>query len=142
MRNCGECSACCRLPEIQEINKPPATPCQHLCAKGYGCKIYENRPQMCADYKCCWLMGFGAKSDIPEKSKVLVESKDTQFGLVMVAKSLCPGATETEAGRRAINRIAKNSICLVTNDNDVNRVSRIAGSKKLIRAFKIKYGIK
>ena len=141
-RQCGTCSACCRLPEVPEINKPANTPCKHLCAAGYGCQIYKNRPKMCADYQCCWLMGFGAKSDIPEKSGVLIEARNTQFGTLMVAKSLYPGATETESGRRAINRISNTSVCLVTNDNNIDKVSRIAGPKHLVKAFKMKYGIK
>jgi len=140
-RDCGKCSACCRLPEVPEINKAADTPCQHLCTKGYGCRIYKNRPRMCADYECCWLMGQGNHSDRPDKSGVLMELRKTQFGTLMVVKSLSPGATETELGRKAIDRISKNSICLVTQDNDMNRVSRIAGPKNLIKLFKLRHNI-
>jgi hypothetical protein len=36
------------------MNKPVATWCQH-CDKTKGCKIYDSRPQGCADFKCMWL---------------------------------------------------------------------------------------
>ena len=142
MRDCGTCSACCRLPEVLEINKPANTPCQFLCSKGYGCQIYKNRPKPCADYKCCWLMGHGREKDQPNKSDVLIESRDTQFGNLMVAKSLKPNAINTTKGRKAIKSIAKNSICLVTQDGDMNRVERIDGPDNLVKQFKSIYNIK
>lgn len=142
MRDCGECSACCRLPEISEINKPANTPCKHLCSKGYECKIYRGRPKMCADYKCCWLSGFGKNKDRPDKSGVLVESKETQFGLLMVAKSFKKGAIKTDAGQETINRIAASSICLVVQDDDMDRVYKIMGPEHLVKKFKAVYGIK
>lgn len=51
---CGSCTACCRVYSIPELSKPAGKWCQH-CAIGNGCKIYEQRPQMCVEYECLWL---------------------------------------------------------------------------------------
>ena len=54
---CGTCTACCRVFAIPELDKPAGKWCQH-CDIGVGCKIYENRPERCIDFKCMWLLSF------------------------------------------------------------------------------------
>jgi uncharacterized cysteine cluster protein YcgN (CxxCxxCC family) len=59
MRECGSCSACCKLLEITaerapEIAKPAGEWCAH-CARP-GCSIYESRPNLCQDFACQWLL--------------------------------------------------------------------------------------
>jgi hypothetical protein len=55
-RVCDACSACCRLWEIPELDKPYDSPCQHQSKT--GCRIYsDGRPATCVDYKCLWLAG-------------------------------------------------------------------------------------
>ena len=53
--HCGTCTACCRVFDIPELKKPAGTWCQH-CAIGKGCKVYDDRPQMCREFECLWLM--------------------------------------------------------------------------------------
>jgi uncharacterized protein len=53
--HCGECNACCRVFEIPEINKPAGKWCEH-CAISKGCTIYEDRPSMCVEFECLWLL--------------------------------------------------------------------------------------
>ena len=53
--HCGSCTACCRVFDIPEIKKPAGKWCEH-CAIGKGCKIYEDRPSMCAEFECLWLL--------------------------------------------------------------------------------------
>jgi hypothetical protein len=55
-RACGECSMCCKLLRITELEKPAGRWCQH-CAPGKGgCTIYDTRPEICRTYACGWLM--------------------------------------------------------------------------------------
>lgn len=61
MRQCGECSLCCKLIEITEIGKPARQWCPDW-DKGKGCTIYENRPDVCRNFSCLWLTG-----ELPEK---------------------------------------------------------------------------
>lgn len=53
--SCGDCTACCRIFAIAEINKPQHVTCKHLC--GTLCEIYEKRPRECAEYFCGWRQG-------------------------------------------------------------------------------------
>jgi hypothetical protein len=51
---CGDCSLCCRLLEVQEIDKPFLKMCQHA-QRGAGCTIYASRPESCRAFVCTWL---------------------------------------------------------------------------------------
>ncbi|HEV7317701.1 MAG TPA: hypothetical protein VGO04_03710 [Ensifer sp.] len=52
-RSCGTCTLCCRLPDIDALDKPANAWCRH-CTKGQGCRIYDDRPQLCRDFFCLW----------------------------------------------------------------------------------------
>ena len=53
--HCGTCTACCRIFDIPELKKPAGKWCEH-CEIGRGCTIYSERPQMCIDFECLWLL--------------------------------------------------------------------------------------
>lgn len=56
-RSCGNCSLCCKLPMIEALNKPADTWCFN-CSPGFkGCTIYDNRPEVCAQFQCEWVKG-------------------------------------------------------------------------------------
>ena len=50
------CGACCTGPSISSpmpgypVGKPAGEPCKHLDSE-YRCTIYEDRPQVCRDFK-------------------------------------------------------------------------------------------
>lgn len=50
---CGPCSFCCKVLEIEELDKQAGAWCAH-CARTAGCGIYEDRPDVCRDYHCRW----------------------------------------------------------------------------------------
>jgi hypothetical protein len=55
-RACGECSLCCKLLHVVELEKPAGVWCDK-CRPGHGgCSIYETRPSICRAYSCGWLM--------------------------------------------------------------------------------------
>ncbi len=45
---------CCSALEIAELKKPAGPKCVN-CAD-VGCSIYAERPQVCRDFECEWLM--------------------------------------------------------------------------------------
>jgi len=49
---CGPCTFCCRVLEIEELDKRAGTLCSD-CTAG-GCAIYASRPEVCQDYYCQW----------------------------------------------------------------------------------------
>ncbi len=54
-KNCGSCTMCCSALEIPEFKKPAGPACSN-CLAGGGCKIYLDRPQLCRDFECEWMM--------------------------------------------------------------------------------------
>lgn len=53
-RECGDCSLCCKLVPVAELNKPAATKCKHQ--RHSGCAVYKRRPRSCAVWFCRWLI--------------------------------------------------------------------------------------
>lgn len=51
-RSCGTCTVCCRILEIQALDKPAGILCRHNT--GTGCGIYPERPEACARWHCLW----------------------------------------------------------------------------------------
>jgi hypothetical protein len=56
--------------EIPELEKPAGKWCRY-CAVGKGCRIYQNRPLPCQEFRCEWLKGFGQRKDRPDRTKVI-----------------------------------------------------------------------
>jgi hypothetical protein len=54
-RQCGECTLCCKLVPVKELNKPANTKCEHQRTLK-GCAIYSKRPQSCYWWNCRWLV--------------------------------------------------------------------------------------
>ena len=52
-RTCDGCTLCCRLPDIDELDKPANLACRH-CVEGKGCAQYDTRPKTCRDFLCLW----------------------------------------------------------------------------------------
>jgi hypothetical protein len=54
-RDCGECSLCCKVMQVDEFDKPQGVWCRY-CAPGRGgCTIHATRPQVCRQFFCGWL---------------------------------------------------------------------------------------
>ena len=138
-RSCGTCSACCRWPSVAQLDKPAKTPCHNLRKCGHGCTIYPTRPSAC-NYACSWLRGAGEKLDQPGRCGVLVDVRVTQFGEVLVAHQLRPGAAASKLGRKAIRRIARDRKlpCLVAGYDDVEVVVGVLGSGDFVREVESK----
>ncbi len=130
MRRCGTCSACCRWPSVAEIDKPAREPCRFLAKQGFRCTIYADRPEACAKYHCTWMRGKGSamkNRDRPDTCGVLIDRRSTQFGMVLVAKSLVPGAAMSPKGKRAIERTTRDEgLPLLVIDDD-ERIIAAAG---------------
>jgi hypothetical protein len=55
MRACGECSLCCKLLAIADLDKPGGEWCRHCKPTHDGCMIYDRRPEVCRKFACQWL---------------------------------------------------------------------------------------
>jgi hypothetical protein len=90
-RTCGDCHACCVVPEIEHLGKPALVPCRHLCDQ--GCQIYAERGEVCRGFQCIWLRGAMGVGNRPDKLGVffnLVELDECTP--CIVASEIMPGA--------------------------------------------------
>jgi hypothetical protein len=94
--HCGSCTACCRIFDIPELEKPAGKWCQH-CDIGKGCKVYESRPSVCREFKCLWLLSqdrvdwrerLGPELR-PDKCKVVLSPSTNEN---IIAATTMPGA--------------------------------------------------
>lgn len=56
VRPCGDCAMCCTGTLEAVVNDTPmypGNPCHYTT--GTSCTIYNDRPQLCIDYRCEWL---------------------------------------------------------------------------------------
>ena len=75
-RDCTDCTLCCTILGIQELNKPPGVECPHVKTH-VGCTIYERRPRVCAAFYC----GFLHQPDLaahwrPKRSRMVLRFED------------------------------------------------------------------
>lgn len=80
MRECGECTVCCTLCRVPELNKLEGITCKY-CDK--GCKIYSDRPLSCSTYKCEWLKSDMSESLRPDKSGAMIEVYPQMVALML-----------------------------------------------------------
>ena len=78
-KECGDCSLCCKVLGIPELEKPKDRWCSNFKA-GTGCGIYKDRPPSCRNFICRWLsdptMGPEWK---PSVCKMVVDSRPSLF---------------------------------------------------------------
>ena len=71
---CGECTACCTLLPIEPIDKPVNTLCEYC--NGYGCRIYDTKPQTCTEFECAYLQADGVPEALrPDKCGIIFIKK-------------------------------------------------------------------
>jgi|SRR3954447_3573378 hypothetical protein len=71
-RACGTCMMCCKVPHIEEFNKPAGVWCKHAAA-GKGCAIYDERPGSCRAFFCSWMQDASLGPEWkPDRSKFVV----------------------------------------------------------------------
>lgn len=82
-RSCGTCTLCCRLPEIEEFSKPANDWCRH-CVAEKGCRIYDDRPQLCRDFLCRYMTDATMpEAWAPEQSHMMVYGQGPQLTVLV-----------------------------------------------------------
>ena len=74
-RQCGDCSLCCKVLGIPELQKPKDVWCPNFAA-GTGCRIYPDRPPSCHNFVCQWLTDLTMGPEWkPSVCKLVLDSK-------------------------------------------------------------------
>jgi hypothetical protein len=75
-RACGDCTLCCKVMAIEELEKLAGRWCSH-CNPGRGCLVYANRPAECQSFSCMWLANeLLDERWKPNRSKLVLTTSD------------------------------------------------------------------
>jgi len=78
-RVCGDCSACCVLMGVEEIDKAPYRACPHLAG---GCTIYAERPSSCRAWVCGWLTSPKLPDEMrPDRCGIVLDTRPNAITL-------------------------------------------------------------
>jgi len=78
-RQCGDCSLCCKVLGIPELDKPKDSWCPNFVA-GAGCRIYADRPPSCHNFVCRWLSDASMGPEWkPSVCKMVIDSRPSLF---------------------------------------------------------------
>ena len=72
MNECGECTLCCTLLNVPELDKSALEDCIH-CVVGEGCSIWKDRPDICRGYDCAWKQSRAPLYLRPDKCHMIFE---------------------------------------------------------------------
>ena len=75
---CGECTTCCTLSHVKEINKKPWETCKHCVSN--GCGIYGEHPEECKEFECAYLQSGSTNTALrPDNCNVMFFKKSDRI---------------------------------------------------------------
>lgn len=119
-RTCGDCTVCCFVGGVPELDKPAHSHCQYCWVS--GCDLFgkPDRPKVCVDFCCSWLRGAGFPEDRPDTSGVMCsvnKMKGEKFSFVFVFE-VAPGALLGK-GKAIVERLTSlSSTPIIVVDHD------------------------
>ena len=91
-RECGSCMMCCKVLGIRqaELRKEAGVWCPQV-VPGKGCGIYENRPQVCRNFYCHWMINPNLGPEWkPERAKFVLHTGTKKIGEQLIILSVDP----------------------------------------------------
>lgn len=107
MGECGDCTACCTLSYVKEINKEAWDTCK-FC-KNNGCSIYNERPQDCRDFECAYLQGANNIELRPDKCGIMFFKKNDRI----FCGALVPDVPITDIARGQIEAFKQQGFSVI-----------------------------
>jgi hypothetical protein len=152
-RTCGDCSLCCKLLAIDELNKPAGSWCPH-CTPGRGCTIHADRPAECRAFHCSWLTTPNLGPEWrPTKSKMVLYIEGERNVLAVRVDPGDPGAWRREPYFRQLKEYAiaeadrlrvvvyvKNRVIVILPNKEVDLGIMRPGDQLLVRETRILNG--
>lgn len=119
-RVCGDCTACCTILQVVELNKPINTPCPHCTA--HNCAIYSSRPLTCRIWSCEWWLGRLGLTDGQRPDKLgLMFAFDPDSPVI--AYEVAPDAAKSKKAVKVLNRIKSERTLLLQRCGSRERVA-------------------
>jgi hypothetical protein len=108
-KSCGSCSLCCKLFDVDWLEKPkPAGQWCHHCKPGRGCAIWQNLPQKCADYHCVWRLDPALGQEWkPERARFILTHAHQDAPLAVILEPSAPDAHRREPYASALRETAR-----------------------------------
>jgi len=120
MKDCGECSLCCKLiavPGLAEAGEwcPYCEPGR----KEGGCTIHDSRPPFCKGYHCFWRAESWPDKYRPDKCKVIFEALPGVFTILISVDPARPDAWKEKEILEVIEKLRKKGrpLILKTKNN-------------------------
>lgn len=107
-RECGTCSLCCKLFDIDWLDRPkPGGRWCHHCNPGSGCGIWPERPDRCAEFHCLWrrLADLGEEWR-PDRAGFIITKTANAAQWNVTLEPSRPGAWEREPYRTLLAQVA------------------------------------
>jgi len=119
-RSCGECSLCCTVLRVDELEKLGGIPCAKLGPAGQGCSIHETRPSICRRYRCLWLQGQLEDGDRPDHLGAILDLL-SEGGMPRLAiREATPGAFDRSPRLQELAARFRESMTVrITDTSDV-----------------------
>lgn len=141
-KQCGECTACCSVMKVEELDKPFYQTCQHVCAT--GCAIYHNRPASCRVWECGWRSGWISGGDElrPDKLGVMFEWRVIGGDSFLLVYEVWPGALNLPRVERVLDHYGETEvvICVKHGVTADGKLQLEAGSPAVLDVIRENYG--
>ncbi len=147
-RLCDECTACCSVMGVTELDKGPNCDCVHLIPLGRidrsgGCDNYADRPHSCREFVCLWKhRALESDEYRPDKLGLIFtltteasvgtpnQSGDGLYTLIL-AHAVWAGSPEEERQKYILGQLSKNMLIFVCDDYLKKRV--LIGPERQVR---------
>jgi hypothetical protein len=122
MRGCDGCTACCKIMQVRELDKPASTWCRH-CRVGAGCSIYETRPESCRTFECVWLQTQSGEAPLapelrPDISRVVMSTASQGRDIVLNLATDRPDAWKHGAIATLVAKMLNDGITVLIKCGD------------------------
>ncbi|HEX2591606.1 MAG TPA: hypothetical protein VHL34_08930 [Rhizomicrobium sp.] len=109
-RSCGDCTLCCKVLRVADLDKPAGTWCEH-CDTGKGCRIYADRPGSCRSFMCSYLQDNRLGEEWrPRDSKIVLQHIEGDNCIMVHVDPQRPNAWKAEPFHSAMRNWARGGV--------------------------------
>jgi hypothetical protein len=136
-RQCGDCSLCCKVIAVTELNKHAGEWCKHVKPNKQGCTVYDMRPESCQGFQCGWLLGWIPDEYSPRKARVVFMGDDDERVLTVFEDPKGPSPTDEPKLKKVLSEmLLKGSVLVIVRGEQ----RRVVGDADIIRDVLTKRG--